>query len=272
MKLGHTVRRSLPALAGFAGLALCTSLAFATQEPNGTKFRPYIFQDCPISTVTFVDAYPALVSIEDANTICPSGFANLHDWDLSTDGGATSMLFNNGDPFKFSALLTITGEKDGEAGLRLSPWYDANGVEGRFNVRSTDGEIAVFGGRLPFYNFTATYGIHYVKGTTIYLEFTYAPNSLSSSDPGTIEYRVIYNGHLYTSGPKPFDQGNPAEDPPHGQWGLLTGGTGGGYLQSFIAGGTPGGVKATWEDQKFLKFEPVPATASTWGKVKNTYR
>ena len=66
--------------------------------------------------------------------------------------------------------------------------------------------------------------------------------------------------------------GLPAEDPPHGQWGILNGGTGGGYLQSFIAGGTPGAVRATWEDMKFLKFEPVPATASTWGKVKDTYR
>jgi hypothetical protein len=270
MKLGHTVRRSFPALAGLAGLALCTSLAFATQEPNGTKLEPYIFQDCPISTLTYVSNFPASVLLEDANTICPQGFANLHDWHLSTDGGATAMLFRNGDPFKFSAFLTITGEKDGEAGLRISPWW--SNVDGRFNVRSTDGEIAIFGGRLPFYSFTANHGINYVKGTTIYLEFTYAPNGLSMASPATIEYRVIYNGHLYTSGPKPFDEGNPAEDPPHGLWGILNGGTGGGYLQSFIQGGTPGGVRALWEDMKFIKFDPVPAAATTWGKVKNTYR
>jgi hypothetical protein len=270
MKLGHTVRRSLPALVGIAGLALSASLAFATQEPNSAKFELFIFQDCPISTVTPISAFPALVSIEDANTICPNGFANLHDWHLSADGGATAILFRNNDPFKFSAFLTITGEKDGEAGIRVSPWW--TNVEGRFNVRSTDGEIAVFGGRLPFYSFTANHGIHYVKGTKIYLEFTYAPNGLSLASPGTIEYRVIYNGHLYTSGPLAFDQGNPAEDPPHGQWGILNGGTGGGYLQSFIAGGTPGGVKATWEDMKFLKFEPVPAAEKSWGSVKNIYR
>ena len=271
MKIGHTVRGSLLALAGFAGLAL-SSPAFATQEPNSVLFDTYIFQDCPISTVTTFSSYPALVSIEDANTICPSGFANLHNWHLSVDGGATSMKFNNGDPFKFSAFLTITGEKNGEAGLRLSPWYDADGIEGRFNVRVPDGEIAVFGGRLPFYSFTASHGINYVRGTTIYLEFTYAPNGLSEASPGTIEYRVIYNGHLYSSGPLAFSQGNPAEDPPHGVWGLLTGGTGGGYLQPRIQDGIPGGIKAEWEDQKFIKFDPVPAAVTTWGKVKNAYR
>ncbi len=270
MKLGHTVRRPLAALAGVAGLVLSASFAFATQEPNSVLLEPFIFQDCPISTVTFINNYPASIELEDANTLCPNGFANLHDWHFSVDGGANPMLFRNGDPFKFSATLTITGEKDGEAGIRVSPWW--SDADGRFNVRSTDGEIAVFGGRLPFYNFTANHGINYVKGTEIYLEFTYSPNGLSMASPATIEYRVIYNGHLYTSGLKPFDEGNPAEDPPHGLWGILNGGTGGGYLQSFIAGGTPGGVRARWEDMKFLKFDPVPAVNSTWGQVKNTYR
>ena len=71
MKLGHKVRRSFPVLAGFAGVALCATLAFATQEPNSAILDPYIFQDCPISTVTFVNNYPASIILEDANTICP---------------------------------------------------------------------------------------------------------------------------------------------------------------------------------------------------------
>src|SRR5262245_45367318 len=110
MKLGHTVRRSFPVLAGFAGLALCSTLAFATQEPNAARLRAFIFQDCPISTVNLTSALPAAGELEDTGTICPGGFANLHDWDLSADGGATSIQFQNNDPFKYSAFLTITGE------------------------------------------------------------------------------------------------------------------------------------------------------------------
>ena len=32
------------------------------------------------------------------------------------------------------------------------------------------GEIACFGGRLPFYSFTAAYGLHYVPGTAIWMQ------------------------------------------------------------------------------------------------------
>ncbi len=68
-----------------------------------------------------------------------------------------------------AADLQITGLGQGEAGLRCSPWWSPN-VDGRFNVRVGDGEIAVFGGRLPFYSFTGSHGINYVRGDVIHLE------------------------------------------------------------------------------------------------------
>ena len=108
----------------------------------------------------------------------------------------------------------------GEAGLQVTPWWSQN-VDGRFNVRSTDGEIACFGGRLPFYSFTANHGLHYVPGDLIHLEIVYDPNDLTVSDPATIEYKLSYQGTDYTSGILPFDEGNPAENPPHGVWGIL---------------------------------------------------
>ena len=57
----------------------------------------------------------------------------------------------------FSADVTLSGTGDGEAGLQISPWWSPN-VDGRFNVRTPDGEVACFGGRLPFYSFTGDQG------------------------------------------------------------------------------------------------------------------
>ena len=58
----------------------------------------------------------------------------------------------------------------------------------RFNFRTTDGEIAVFGGRLPFYSFTGSQGITYTKGDTVRVGVIYDPHSLSMADPATIQY------------------------------------------------------------------------------------
>ena len=79
---------------------------------------------------------------------------------------ATAQLFANNGGFRFSADLTISGDGEGEAGLQISPWWSQL-VDGVFNVRTTDGEIACFGGRLPFYSFTGSHGVTYVKGTTV---------------------------------------------------------------------------------------------------------
>ena len=92
----------------------------------------------------------------------------------------------------------------GEAGLQISPWWSQD-VDGRLNVRTTDGEIACFGGRLPFYNFTASHGINYTKGNTIHVEIRYEPNGLSQADPGTIQYTVGYLGQTYSSGVLAFE-------------------------------------------------------------------
>jgi hypothetical protein len=137
--------------------------AAATPSPNSAIVNTRIFNDCPTSILTVSNGYPASVMIDDAKLDC-GGFANLHNWRFSEDG-ATAAVFNNDSNFHFGADLMIAGTADGEAGLQVAPWWSQQ-VDGRFNVRSTDGEIACFGGRLPFYSFTANHGLHYVKGTT----------------------------------------------------------------------------------------------------------
>jgi hypothetical protein len=263
-------RISYLGLIAAAGLALAVVPASATPPIDGVVYDFYVFADCPISgAVASVDNYPIQITIDDPSMVCPEGYANLHDWTLSADGGGTAADFQNGAAFKLSAVMTLSGDADGEAGLRISPWWSQL-VDGRFNVRTTDGEIACFGGRLPFFSFTETFSINYVKGTPIFLEVTYLPNSLSMANPATIEYKLTYQGSMYTSGPLPFDEGNPAEDPPYGLWGMLNQTWVGGYVQPFIQSGTS--FTADWQDICFQDLLPVQTEESSWGELKDLYR
>ncbi len=269
-----TTTRSGFALFGIATLAGATrtvATAFATPTPNGAEIRIRVFNDCPTSIVTTVNNYPAQIIIDDAEVDCPLGFANLHVWSFSEDGGATAAAFENFSAWKISAILTESGATDGEAGLRISPWF-GQFVDGRFNVRSTDGEIACFGGRLPFYSFTGAHGINYTKGNSIYLEALYIPNGLSMASPATIEYRLVYNGSFYSSGALAFNEGNPAEDPPFGLWGILNDARVGGHVQVFLPRALGGQFRAQWDDLKFENLDRVDVEPSSWGRVKGLYR
>jgi hypothetical protein len=266
--LYNVIRKGLAPFALLAVLGFAASGAFATPNPTGIIFNTRVFDDCPTSILTTTNNYPTLISIFDDKLDC-GGYANLHNWRFSEDG-ATGAVFNNNSAFSVSADLVIYGTANGEAGLQIAPWWSQN-VDGRFNVRSTDGEIACFGGRLPFYSFTATYGLNYVKGDVIGLEVTYLPHSLTEADPATIEYVVHYGGSTYTSGPLPFDEGNPAE--PYGTWGMLDDGRVGGHLQCFLEAGNPdAGVTAEWHDVVFVNLDPVALESTTWGTLKSLYR
>jgi hypothetical protein len=199
-RIGYSI---LPALA-FAVLAATT--ASATPVPNSAVLHLRVFNDCPISVLNTTNAFPALIQIDDQNQIPPfcAGFANLHTWRFSTDG-VNAIQFLNGDAFQYSANFTINGA--GEGGLSMSPWFSPD-ADGQFNVRSTDGEIACFGGRMPFYSFTGSQGLVYVNNTPIFLEILYNPRSLSSVAPAQITYNIRYNSINYTSGPLNFDEGN----------------------------------------------------------------
>jgi hypothetical protein len=193
------------------------------------------------------------------------GFANLHNWRFS-ENDTDPAVFNNASSFKFGAWLNLTGTADGESGLQVSPWWSQN-VDGRLNVK-TAGEIACFGGRLPFFSFTGTFGINYVKGEPIYVEMTYLANDLTEANPATIEYLVVWDGTEYTSGPLPFDEGNPAEG--YGSWGMLDDARVGAHLQPLLQEGNPdAGLRAEWRDIMFENLDQATATeATTWGRIK----
>ena len=259
---------------GLALAAAClafASAAFATPVPNSAVFHTRVFDDCPISILSTTNLFPGLININDQNQppqpLC-AGFANLHTWRFSTDG-TNDIQFLNGDTFEYSCTLVLNGA--GEGGLSLAPWWSPQ-ADGLFNVRTTDGEIACFGGRMPFFTFTGAFGLVYTNNTPIQLGISYFPNGLSSVSPAAVVYNVRYNSTNYTSGLLPFDQGNPAENPPHGLWGALTPWYAGGHVKMFLfPTGQPHGMNATWNDIQYLSG-PTPTGKSSWGELKKLYR
>lgn len=263
-------RFMLTAAAALLVAGFVADAAHATPTVNSAVIRERIFNDCPSSTLTSTNNYPALIQIEDSNLSC-GGFANLHIWRLSSDG-IDPAAFNNNSAFSLSADLTISGTSEAEAGLAIAPWWSQD-VDGRFNVRSTDGEVACFGGRLPFYSFTGSHGITYVKGTTVRVEVIYLENGLSAGDPATVEYVYTDGSGTYSSGPLAFDEGNPAEDPPYGLWGMLNDARVGGYAQEFLQAGNPNAaVTTSWADISFVELKTVSVESSSWGQIKALHR
>ncbi|NOT33444.1 MAG: hypothetical protein HOP12_04655 [Candidatus Eisenbacteria bacterium] len=268
-RIGYT---SLALLSVFT-LAMAAGVANATPVPITGVVTERIFNDCPLSTVTTVNNYPSSISITDAWSDLCVGFANRHNWRFSTDGSSSAVFGNNND-FKYSAVMEIVGSGTCEAGLEVAPWWSPD-AGGRIQARIPDGEIACFDGRLPFYSFSnpAGHNLRYTGGK-ITMEIEYHENGLSSGSPATIEYRVVYNNVSYTSGPLPFDQANPAEDPPHGQWGMLDPAYVGGMAQTNNGtAGTGRTYVVNWEDISFTCFDcATSAQKSTWGRLKSLYR
>jgi hypothetical protein len=246
------------------------SAALATPVPNSAVIHTRVFDDCPISILSTSNLYPGLIEIDDQNQppqpIC-AGFANLHTWRFSTDG-TNDLQFVNGDTFEYSCEMVLTGI--GEGGLNLAPWWGPQS-DGLFNVRTTDGEIACFGGRMPFFSFTGAFGLVYVSGTPIQLGISYFPNGLSSGSPAKVVYSLRYNSINYTSGLLSFDEGNVAEGAVHGNWGALTPWYAGGHMKMFaFPAGTPHGIKGQWR-QIQSSSGPTPTTKSSWGDLKKLY-
>jgi hypothetical protein len=254
-------RTRFVSLTGAAVLSVVLAgAAFATPLINGATIEIRTFNDCPLSVVTVVNQFPDSIQITDEMDSACLGFANRHGFSFSGDGGATAAVFDNDSGFRFGADVRIDGAGEGEGGLRLSPWW-SQFVDGQFMADVTTGEIACFGGRLPYYNFTAEHGISYARGTTIHMEIVYRPNGLSAADPGTILYRVVMGGTTYESPEIPFDEGNPAEDPPYGLWGILNDARAGGYFQP--RANTGEALSITWSDISFAPLgTPCPDAAS----------
>jgi hypothetical protein len=237
------------------GFLATAALADTTPVINSAVINLRVFNDFPNSTTSFGNNYPTSLFIRDAN-FQPNGWTNRHNFRLS-ENGFTAAVFNNDAKFSFFSDVTLSGTTENiEGGLNFSPWWSQN-VDGVFHVRAPDGEIAAFGGRLPFYSFTGSQGLTYTKGTTVGMGISYDPHSLSPSDPATIEYTLIQGANTYTSGPLAYNEGNPAEG--YGSWGNLNDGRVGGFMQTPNSWPGPGDV---WGRIDFAGMVFIPEPAS----------
>ncbi len=119
--------------ATWTGITFQELPAVGTPVANGATIQTRTFNDCPISTLTTVNNYPGSIEITDVMDPLCVGFANLHSWSFSEDGGITAAPYHNNSQFHFGADFKMEGAGDGEGGLRISPWY-GKFVDGRFNV------------------------------------------------------------------------------------------------------------------------------------------
>jgi len=257
---------------GYTGLAtvaamLCAALAFATPGPNSAVIETRLFNDCPTSTIgPNTNLYPALVSITDTMNPACVGNANLHIWSVS-ENGTDASLFVNSSHFSLAADVTLSGDGEGEGGMRFSPWWTR--ADGKFMINATTGEIAVFSGRLPFYSFTVGHSITYTRGTTVRMEIIYLANGLNSGSPATIELKYTDGSGTYSSGALPYDEGNVGEAV-HGLWGNTHDSTAGGYVQPKANTGED--FTGTWANITFTNLDVVPVQKSSWGRIKSLYR
>ena len=213
----------------FAALGFAVTDASAAPNVNSAVLHLRIWNDDPGSVVTWGNTYSRPpdaggIWIQDSSLDGGGvgGWANRHMWRFS-ENTITNAIFSNYDGFEISTDLVLTGPAASEAALEVGPWWWPD-VGGGLTVITNEGEpntwseIAAFGGRMPFYNFTWNHGVTYTKGDTIGLSMVYVP-------PGTVrgfvKYSVTQGGDVYTSGWLGFDMANPAEDPPHGLWGIL---------------------------------------------------
>lgn len=279
----HRIRYNSLALAIVAictVIAMGSGLAHATPAINAAKDSVRCFNDCPVTTLNAPPpAYPGVVHFDEHDLICGGG-QNLHIFNLSSDGGVSSALFNNKDSFTLSATVTLrqlSGNVQTEGGLRVCPWWDSV-ANGFFNIRLPDGEIACFGGVLPFFTFTGAFGVRAQNGVPIRETIIYNPHCNTAADPATIEYIIDLPAGHFTSGPLPFGNCTAGEEA-HGCYGIMDNARVGGRFQNdmFAFGGDPlANNSIDYNDFIYTIGQapdcPVPTKVQTWGSIKGTYR
>ncbi len=186
------------------GTALCASSAAMGQVSaiNGMNEIPRYFNDRPGSHLVITNLYPtSLRIVEDLPG--PGGFANGHMGAFSTNGGANAYDFNYGDAFDTIMTMSVLVDPinvGGEAGFK----FNLFGI-GHFGVLPHNGEIAAFGGILPFHSF----GAGLWSGETIDLRIIHTPgngNGLpgGATIPSTMEYLYNLGSGWISSGPIAF--------------------------------------------------------------------
>lgn len=183
-------------MATITTLALAAGIAGATGpgDVNGFDVAPRIFNDFSSSSLTFnADFAAGTANITESNY--GSGvFANKHIAFFADAPGGNRVDFDYGDGFD-ACLTMAVNQADNVGNVEAGFNSDLFGF-GLFGVLTANGEVAAFGGTLPFHSFGS--GIYSV-GDTISLRMIYRPGAGEGMMPAsTIEYR--YNNLTTGSG------------------------------------------------------------------------
>jgi hypothetical protein len=161
----------------------------AVTDINSVVIQERFFNDFPGSTLTTVNNFPTDVSFTESN-YGAGGFANRHNAVYSADGStAYGLTQSDGFDISFNVLIdagSLSPRKEG--GIRFDSGITGDGL---FIVAS-DGEVAAFGGPLPFHSFGAG---AYTAGTTAGMRVIYRPDDDTDAfdgDASTMEY--FFNG------------------------------------------------------------------------------
>lgn len=179
-------------------IALSAGTAVASPSTiNGVDEATRIFNDFTTSTLTVTNNFPSSVRVEESNFTddgVGGNFANKHAFWLSDDGGANGYDFNYVDGFDFS--VTVTDSSSGLGASEVGMNTDLFGF-GFFGGGLSGGEIAAFGGTLPFHSFGS--GL-YTAGDVLDLRMIYRVGAGEFTTPaGTIEYLYQSNGGGWNS-------------------------------------------------------------------------
>lgn len=237
-------------LAGLAFVAAFAGSALAdVGSINSVRIVNRNFNDFPGSTILQTVQYPTTVDWDErfpagaasrlpaGNPPGSGGFANRHFGWFSADSGATNYSFQNGESFTARANVLIQTGGDQTPGGNAQPRREAGfaifnpqrGFEGGnpnnpivdyidegFVMVASDGEVAMFGGRLPFFSFNSLGdpNARYFLGTSARIEFRYfAPDGA-----GIAHCQVAFTnflGTVFTSPVLAFDaaSGGPLNNP-----------------------------------------------------------
>lgn len=130
--------------------------SFASAQVNSVKIHERVFNDDSDSVLVTTNSYPSMVKFDETKLDgdgMGSEFANRHAFFFSADNGATDLVHSIDTFFDVKMDVSLSGFAGSgqEAGILFS---SPTTGDGQFIVKST-GEIAAFGGGLPFHQFAA---------------------------------------------------------------------------------------------------------------------
>lgn len=176
----------------FGVLALVASsgaaLAGDISQVNGTQQVNRVWNDFASSTLVPTNNYPAQVSWDESFPAGTTGnFANKHLSYLSTDGGASAFGLDGNQSWTLTTHVQISapnGAPRKEGALQIENPRPGLGYtdEGHLLVAS-DGEVAIFGGVMPFYTSNFTGGPWYSLNSVSLLTFQYFAPGSNPNDP-----------------------------------------------------------------------------------------